>query len=529
MNSASRLPDTEEDLSQRVVAMTLSAALRAHCAEDARQQILAHWERYAVQLEETLLEYRNQRAWQFMLLLRKLQIHCTREGWRGLWRALRVVATAPFRGIPALTGYDLVFPAPFEGAPPGLTSPYCQQGQRFALTPRDRWPHRERYDLIILPIVEFEYRFQRPQHLAVQFAARDHRVFWISPAKSLPATSCQPYQAFPIAENLWEVLLGAPRPNLYLDALSPQQANAIADGLRQLCRDWAVGDLCIVLQLPFWRQIGLALRDRPGATLVYDCMDEWNSFPRLGPFTRTEQDVLVHEADVLAVTAKALEERFLGQGLRPVLVRNAGAVELFAQASPDPGLANLPKPVIGYLGAIAEWLDFDLLERAALLRPGYSFVLIGGFDRERVVRGERISRLKALPNVSLLGYRPYTEIPASLASFDVCVIPFLVNEVTRATDPVKLYEYFSQGKPVVATPMDELAPYTKDQCGVPLVYSGQDPEDFAAKLDAALAEDSASLSSRRRAVAAANTWSARYETLDRAIRMARKARLSPRA
>src|SRR5262249_32754419 len=91
-------------------------------------------------------------------------------------------------------------------------------------------------------------------------------------------------------------------------------------------------------------------------------------------------------------------------------------------------------------------------------------------------------------------------------------IPFLINQVTKATDPVKLYEYFSLGKPVVATNMAELA-----QCG-DLVHIGHDPEDFARKVDAAVTSDNGDLRARRIDFAQANTWSSPVAEIDRAIR-----------
>jgi GT2 family glycosyltransferase len=165
-----------------------------------------------------------------------------------------------------------------------------------------------------------------------------------------------------------------------------------------------------------------------------------------------------------------------------------------------------PKPIVGYFGAIADWLDLDLIAAVARLRPAYSFVLIGD------VQERDVSQIEALPNVFLLGRKPYADIPSYLHGFDVCTIPFLLNDVTQATDPVKLYEYFSLGKPVVATDMPELS-----QCAG-LLYIAHDADQFAAQIDAALAESGPHLAARRRDFAAANTWSSRVAAIDAALR-----------
>ena len=189
-----------------------------------------------------------------------------------------------------------------------------------------------------------------------------------------------------------------------------------------------------------------------------------------------------------------------------MLARNGADFPFFSKARPNDLLAGVAKPIVGYFGAIADWIDLDLVYAVAKSRPQYSFVLIGQ------VFGRDVAHLEALPNVRLLGNKPYADIPAYLYHFDACTIPFLINQVTRATDPVKLYEYFSLGKPVVATNMAELS-----QCG-DLVYIGHDAEDFARKLDAAVSENDADLSRRRIEFAQANTWSSRVADLDRAIR-----------
>ncbi|MGH9660516.1 MAG: glycosyltransferase, partial [Bryobacteraceae bacterium] len=369
------------------------------------------------------------------------------------------------------------------------------------------------YDVIILPVFEFSFRYQRPQHLAVQFARHGHRVFWVSPGQPLPPDATETYQALPLQENLWEVRLKPTVPNVYLRSLDPHDVSVIGMALKKLCRDWAVSECCVVVQLPFWRQVGLELQ-RDGAKLVYDCMDNWDTFPGLGEFTRSEEALLPSECDTLLVTAQALHDKYSAKGHRPVLVRNGVDFDFFsAPASVNRVEAN-GAPIAGYFGAIADWFDYDLLFDVASSRPQYQFVLIGGRGLEDTISTPEIAKLRTLPNVRFLGHKPYERIPAHLAGFDVCLIPFVLNHVTRATDPVKLYEYFSQGKPVVATGMTEL-----EQCG-DLVYIGRDAADFASQLDRAIAEDCPDLRRRRTEFAASAAWTRRYDLASEAIRCA---------
>jgi GT2 family glycosyltransferase len=142
----------------------------------------------------------------------------------------------------------------------------------------------------------------------------------------------------------------------------------------------------------------------------------------------------------------------------------------------------------------------------ATRRPQYSFVLIGE------VSVNDIGRLKALPNVHLLTERLYRDLPGYLRQFDVCTIPFQMNQLTRAVDPVKVYEYLSQGKPVVSVPLSDLASLSE------LLYFAEGAQQFASQIDCALAESDDSLQRKRVSFAAENTWASRVEALDRAVR-----------
>jgi len=169
-------------------------------------------------------------------------------------------------------------------------------------------------------------------------------------------------------------------------------------------------------------------------------------------------------------------------------------------------LGRLTHPIVGYYGAIADWFDLELMIQIARLRPNYSFVLLGGvFDTDT-------SELSRLPNVRLLGQQPYETMPQYLYHFDACLIPFKTNSTTAATDPVKVYEYLSGGKPVVSVALPELEPYRD------LLYIADSREDFVTQLDRALTEDDPAMIERRRSFAAENTWQNRYEIIGSALR-----------
>jgi GT2 family glycosyltransferase/glycosyltransferase involved in cell wall biosynthesis len=359
--------------------------------------------------------------------------------------------------------------------------------------------------VIILAIIDFAFRFQRPQQLAVEYARRGHRVFWISANRFLPLTSSTPFTLRKLRDNLWEADLRAEPVDIYQHELSPALQHSLQSSFHEFARECSILDNIILVQLPFWRRSALDLKELTGGVLAYDCMDEWHSFNNLGRFNRMEEQSLVHDADVLFVTARRLADKFESVGLKPVLVRNGVDYEFFTRSTPSAAQWRSDGPIIGYFGAIADWIDLDLIYNVAKLRPSYTFVLIGQvFNRDT-------SALQTLPNIYLLGHQPYDSIPGFLHLFDVCHIPFLLNAITAATDPVKLYEYLALGKPVVATDMAELRDYSD------LVYIGRGAEDYAAKLDLALLENTPASRHRRATFAKANTWSHRVDTMAETI------------
>ena len=471
---------------------------RLRMAETSLAQVQAGASRFREVFESHLATYRAQRAWRVMLAIRRAYTFLVREGWRGRLRFL-------LGRMPPVSKYELHFPDIDAYLPAFPTGPDATLAE--PITPAEQFPPRK-YDIIVLAIIDYDFRFQRPQQIARQWARNGHRVFWASPTRMLPLTSEASYSAHRLEDNLWEIRLRAPQRDHYRADLPETACLHLAEGLNQLYREWAISANCVVVQLPFWRRLALRLRSTHGSRIAYDCMDDWDTFDNVGEFNRSEEIELSREADLVVVTAEKLREKFGARGIETVLVRNGSDFEFFRHASPAEELRDLHRPIIGYFGAIADWFDLELMCNVARSRPSYSFVLAGQ------VFGRDTGRLASLPNVRLLGSRPYEAMPSLLAAFDVCIIPFVLNRVTHATDPVKLYEYLSQGKPVVASDMAELR-----RCG-DFVRLAAGPTEFAAELDLALAEHSKELTEKRIEFARKRSWQARVADFSQAIEAA---------
>jgi glycosyltransferase involved in cell wall biosynthesis len=230
---------------------------------------------------------------------------------------------------------------------------------------------------------------------------------------------------------------------------------------------------------------------------------------------------LCSRADVVFCTAHSLQAAKAPYNPHTYLASHGVDHAHFATAvTPGPhapDLATLPRPIIGFFGLIQDWIDLDLIGFLARERPQWSFVLIGSAKVD-------VTALQAHPNVHLLGRRPYADLPAYCRDFAVGLIPFVINELTRHVNPIKLREYLSAGLPVVSTPLPEVA-YYRDSCAI-----AADPPAFLSALDSAVAEDSPEKRLARSRAMAGETWEKKVDEIGRHVRdaMARKTR-APRA
>ena len=191
------------------------------------------------------------------------------------------------------------------------------------------------------------------------------------------------------------------------------------------------------------------------------------------------------------------------------LVFNGVNMEDFFLKTPPKRPEDLPnngKKIVGYYGALAQWVDFDLIYEAAETLPEFDFVLIG-----LNVDEEQIARVTALENVHFLGMKHYDILANYLWYFDVATIPFKINPVTNAASPIKLFEYSASGTPVVTTDFTEVKQYEEQG-----IFVGKNHRDYIEKLRHAAmlsGDELIVLQSRLRKIAADNTWKKRAKII----------------
>ncbi|MBO9542043.1 glycosyltransferase [bacterium] len=337
-----------------------------------------------------------------------------------------------------------------------------------------------RRTVVMFPTVDWGWMVQRPHQLARHFARRGDLCFFVT-----PQTRVDRVNGFKEIE-----------PNLYL------------------CSDLS---LLYGLERPMLLQSNTHFSDHldrfQAPVIVYDYLD---ALEVTAGGDVTEDKVLAHRemlqrAHLVLTTARRLFDEVREVRSDAVLVPNGVDPAHFAPREASPVPQDLRRilakqgPVFGYYGAMAEWFDYELIRFAAEAMPEAQFVLIGpDYDGS-------ISRLTTRDNVHYLGLKSYEELPAYLQRFDVAMIPFKINAITRATSPVKLFEYMAGRKPIVTTAMDEAFHYQS-------VLIGETPKAFVAKLEEALnkRQDPAYLSLLD-AEGRANTWTSRVESVMQAL------------
>lgn len=366
--------------------------------------------------------------------------------------------------------------------------------------------------LVCLPIIAWDFRYQRPQQLLVRLAARGWNVVYVDPLLDGRPCSGDGRNPHDWVRALTDHVLGlkcrtAHAGSVHETPLTVAQGEALAAEIAKRLRALDVAEATLFVESPSWAPVALALARRCGYGLVYDCLDDYAGFGNFGADVLAQEEALVRAAELVVPSSRALARRLEPQARRVALIPNGCDAAHFADAEPHPSLDGLPRPRLGYFGAIADWFDADLVAAAARDHPRGSVVLIG--EAAASVKGA----LEGVPNLHFLGECDYAVLPSYLAAFDVALIPFRRTPLTLATHPVKLFEYLAAGKPVASVRLPEIERFEE------VVHFGDTPEAFTAAVRAALAAPPAE-AERRRAVARLNHWDARAEALDQAMRAA---------
>ncbi len=362
-------------------------------------------------------------------------------------------------------------------------------------------------DVLLLPMTDWHSRIQRSQHLAMNFGDLGARCFYLNPhlGREFPHVF-HPEDALRVGlptPRTIELHIHLPRePVFHHRLLNEDETRRVVSGIRRVLDASRAARPILFVSFPLWAETAMRLKREIGAPIVYDCHDLLSGFRDISPEILAAESNLLANADLVAFSSQWLFDE-MTRGMpdlksRSMMARN-GVTPSAIPALPRPFRAG--PPLIGYAGSLDFWFDVESIRLAAQLHPDWRFVLLGR------VEAEPIRALERLPNVQLVGEVSFAALQSRMPEFDVAIIPFLKMPLTLATNPIKLYEYFSFGIPVVATRLPEI-----EMLG-DLVYVSDTPEGFVRQLERAVEEDSPDLRARRVEAAGQNTWHARAEQL----------------
>jgi glycosyltransferase involved in cell wall biosynthesis len=334
------------------------------------------------------------------------------------------------------------------------------------------------FGIIVFSHLRWNFVWQRPQQFLSRFAA-NHPVLFVEEPDFRLEDGANPILIIENAgENVTSVTVALPANLRGKPEVAQIMRHYTQEAIAQVNEGGEFDNPLLWYYSPM--EAAWSLGYFEGRGVVYDCMDELSQFRGAPPELIENEKRLIDAADVVFTggyelwTKKSKQHpncHFFGCGVE---------YDHFSKAQNDmtpipEDVRELPRPIIGWFGVVDERVDYDLIKKAAELRPDWSFVLVGP-----VVKVDPAS-LPQAPNIHWLGGRDYKELPNYCRAYDVCMMCFALNEATEYINPTKALEYLATGKPVVSTPVRDVVRQYTDT-----VLIAKSPEDFVACVERAL-------------------------------------------
>jgi UDP-galactopyranose mutase len=362
------------------------------------------------------------------------------------------------------------------------------------------WP------IVVFSHLRWDFVYQRPQHLMSRLARRGPVVFVEEPMYEAGPPRLETSRP---AEGVQVVRPFTPLRAPGFDAEQmPLLTGMLADFAATARLEQPVAWLYTPLALP------MADALRPSG-VVYDCMDELSMFLGAPPELLHREAELLQRADVVFTGGPSLyaakRDRHPNVHCFPSSVdaSHFGAARPGGTLAEPADQAGIPHPRLGFYGVIDERIDLGILDHLAATNPAWQIVMVGP-----VVKIDPAT-LPRHQNIHYVGQRRYEELPAYLSGWTLSLLPFALNDATRFISPTKTLEYMAAERPIVSTPIADVAgPYGD------IVYLGRGPAEFAAACAAALAapdEERARRSDAMRDVLSRTSWDATAEAMQQAV------------
>jgi hypothetical protein len=243
--------------------------------------------------------------------------------------------------------------------------------------------------------------------------------------------------------------------------------------------------------------------------IIYNPVDRFRAFPFVNSnkIVKFERKI-ARRSDVIICTSDAIRQDLIPYNKYSFTISHGVEFDHFNSAFSNDtipmDIRGIARPIIGYFGGLYHRVNYDLLYKVGIRYPDANIVLIGKKYKD-------LGKLENLANVYILGQKDIRILPLYLKQFTVCLIPYHVNDLTEAVDPIKLREYLCLGKPVVSVDLPEVRKLGG------MVYIGEDEDDFVNKVALAIVENSSAMVQERIQAARASDWSVRIMEISRVI------------
>jgi UDP-galactopyranose mutase len=354
--------------------------------------------------------------------------------------------------------------------------------------------------IIVFSHLRWDFVFQRPQHLLSRLAQHYRIVFIEEPKYDEKDAYLKTYTPAP------NVLVCQPHTPVNMPGFHDDHLPHLQKLVRQVVRDYDdhIAWFYTPMALPLLQEIHPRL-------VVYDCMDELAAFKNAPKQLVQRESALLKVADIIFTGGRSLYRSKLDRHPNvhcfPSSVDASHFVQALDRANSHPAHKDIPGPRLGFFGVIDERFDADLIGKVADAHTQWQIVLVGP-----VVKIDPAT-LPQRPNIHYLGPQPYEALPQFLAGWDVCLLPFALNESTRFISPTKTLEYMAAELPIVSTPVADVADIYGD-----IVAIAPDAPLFVAACEAALLagpEVHAERVEKMRAVLSTTSWDATAESMRR--------------
>ena len=365
-------------------------------------------------------------------------------------------------------------------------------------------------DIVLLSTADWDHPlWTNKQHVACALAAEGERVLYV---ESLGLRSVQ-VKSQDFRRILRRLFLGlrflrSVRPGIWVlsPLVLPGGSQGLALRLNRLMVRFSVSLACCLLRFRspwLWTYNPLTLLYLPlrgFALSIYHAVDAVQEQPCMPKsLIESQESRLCRSVDQVFTTSPYLAEQLARHTDRICYEPNVADRDHFSVAlalrqdpafvAPD-GLAGIPEPRIGFVGAISSYkLDFGLIRAVALRHPEWQFVFIG--PQSEGEPSTDLSELCGLTNVHWLGPKPYSQLPRFLAAFQCAWLPLQCNAYTRAMFPMKFFEYLFAGLPVVSTRIHALRSF-EAICSL----CSPDPLEFSQQLQRVLRGEGSGLEKR---------------------------------